>query len=300
MLSALLGDDKDLIPLKHVIIKRTQGTPFFMEEMVQALFEEGVLQRNGTVKLAQPISAIRVPATVQAVLASRIDRLAPADKELLQTLAVLGREFSLTLVQRVTTRSSDELEQMLSDLQLSEFINEQPAVGDIEYVFKHALTQEVAYDSVLGERRKVLHEHAAAALESMFAERLDDHLGELARHYRRSAKTAKAVKYLDMAAQQAEQRSAYGEAVDHLTAGLELLRRLPENAERDRRELGLQIALARSLTITRGLASAETARALLRARELCQAIGNTAELFTVLCGLVPLYLQRLQLLGLTN
>src|SRR5262249_16661645 len=124
MLSALLGDDKDLIPLKHVIIERTQGTPFFMEEMVQALFEQGVLQRNGTLKLALPISSIKIPPTVQAVLASRIDRLAPADKELLQTLAVLGREFSLTLVQRVSTRSSDELEQMLSHLQLSEFINE--------------------------------------------------------------------------------------------------------------------------------------------------------------------------------
>src|SRR5262249_14089312 len=100
MLSTLLGDDKDLIPLKHVIIERTQGTPFFMEEMVQALFQEGVLQRNGAVKLARPLSAVKVPATVQAVLASRIDRLSSLEKELLQTLAVLGREFSLSLAQR--------------------------------------------------------------------------------------------------------------------------------------------------------------------------------------------------------
>jgi predicted ATPase len=107
MLAVLLGEDKDLNQLKHVIIERTQGTPFFIEEMVQALFEQGVLQRNGTLKLAQPISSIKVPPTVQAVLASRIDRLAPEDKELLQTLAVLGREFSLTVMQRVSTRSSD-------------------------------------------------------------------------------------------------------------------------------------------------------------------------------------------------
>jgi predicted ATPase len=140
MLSALLGDDKDLIALKRLIIERTDGTPFFIEEMVQSLFEEGVLQRNGTLALAKPIGAIKVPATVQAVLASRIDRLAPSEKELLQTLAVLGREFTLTLVERVTLKSSDQLEQILSILQLGEFINEQPAVSEVEYAFKHALT----------------------------------------------------------------------------------------------------------------------------------------------------------------
>ena len=110
MLSALLGDGKDLIPLKRLIIERTEGTPFFMEEIVQALFEDGVLQRNGAVKLARSMNAVKVPATVQAVLASRIDRLPAEEKELLQTLAVLGREFPLGLVKRVTLRPDDELE----------------------------------------------------------------------------------------------------------------------------------------------------------------------------------------------
>jgi class 3 adenylate cyclase/tetratricopeptide (TPR) repeat protein len=295
MLLALLGDEQDLAPLKRLIIERTEGTPFFIEEMVQVLFEDGVVQRNGVLKLAKPISTVKVPATVQAVLASRVDRLAPAEKELLQTLAVLGHEFSLTLVQRVTATSGDELEQMLSHLQLSEFINEQPAVGDIEYVFKHALTQEVAYNSVLGERRKVLHERTAAALESLFVERLDDHLGELAHHYRRSSNNQKAVKYLDLAARQAVQRSAYSEAKEHLTVGLELLKRLPETADRDHKELGMQVALARSFAITSGLGAADAGRALLRARELSKAIGEPAELFTMLCGLVSHYTLQLQL-----
>ena len=148
---------------------------------------------------------------------------------------------------------------------------------------------------MLGERRKVLHERAATALESLFAERLDDHLGELARHYRRSANAEKAVKYLDSAARQAVQRSAYSEAVEHLTAGLELLNNLPEHADSERQELGMQIALARSLTITRGLGGAETARALLRARELCGAIGEPGELFTVLQGLMSHYIWQLHL-----
>ncbi len=144
MLSALLGDGRDLIPLKGLIIERTEGTPFFMEEIVQTLFEDGVLQRNGAVKLARSMNVVKVPATVQAVLVARIDRLPAEEKELLQTLAVLGREFSLGLVQRVTLRPDQELERMLSWLQAGEFIYEQPAVGDTEYIFKHALTQEVA------------------------------------------------------------------------------------------------------------------------------------------------------------
>jgi predicted ATPase len=148
-----------------------------MEEIVQALFEDGVLQRNGVVKLARSMNAVKVPATVQAVLGSRIDRLSADEKELLQTLAVLGREFPLGLVQRVTRKPGDELERRLSRLQAGEFIYEQPAAGDVEYTFKHALTQEVAYNALLVERRKLLHERAGEDLESMFAGQLDDHLG---------------------------------------------------------------------------------------------------------------------------
>jgi predicted ATPase len=193
MLAALLGDGKDLILLKRLIIERTEGTPFFMEEMVQVLFEDGVLQRNGAVKLVKSMSAVKVPATVQAVLAARIDRLSREDKELLQTLAVLGREFTLSLVRRVfEDRNDDELEPRLESLQMAEFIYEQPAVCDSEYIFKHALTQEVSYNSLLIERRKHLHERAGAALEAMFAGQLDDHLEELAHHYSRTENFEKA------------------------------------------------------------------------------------------------------------
>src|SRR5215469_15884057 len=151
MLVTLLGGGEELLGLKRLILERTEGNPFFMEEMVQALFEQRVLVLNGVTKLAKPLEQIRVPPTVQAVLASRIDRLPAAEKELLQILAVLGREFSSGLIKRVVGKSEDELERMLSALQLAEFIYEQHATGDIEYQFKHALTQEVAYNSVLTE-----------------------------------------------------------------------------------------------------------------------------------------------------
>ncbi len=177
LLTALMGDDESTLALKRLIIERTEGNPFFMEEMVQALFEQAVLARNGAAKLVKPLNEIRVPPTVQAILASRIDRLPAAEKELLQTLALLGREFSSGLIKRVAGKSDDELERMLSDLQLNEFIYEQPAMGDVEYTFKHALTLEVAYNSVLVERRRLLHERAGQAIEALYADRLEDHSG---------------------------------------------------------------------------------------------------------------------------
>jgi predicted ATPase len=285
MLSALLGDGKDLIPLKRLIVERTEGTPFFIEEIVQALFEDGALRRNGSVKLASSMNAVKVPATVQAVLASRIDRLPPEEKELLQTLAVLGREFPLALVQHVTRRPDDELERGLSCLQAGEFIYEQPAKTGVEYVFKHALTQEVAYNSLLIERRKLLHERAGVALESLFTEKLEDHLEELAHHYSRSDNVAKAVEYLERAGQQALQRSAYADAINRLMAAIDLLPRLPESPERIQRELILQLAVGPALSAVKGYAAPEVERAYIRARELCEREGDPLELFPALYGL---------------
>jgi class 3 adenylate cyclase/predicted ATPase len=292
MLTALLGAGKDLVPLKPLIIERTEGTPFFMEEMVQALFEEGVLERNGEVKLVKSMNAVKVPATVQAILASRIDRLPPDEKELLQTLAVTGREFALSLVRGVADGGDDDLERMLADLQTAEFIYEQPATGDIEYIFKHALTQEVAYNSLLIEHRKLLHKRAGQALESMFAGQLEEHLDELAHHYSRSDNVEKAVEYLGWAGQQALQRSAYADAIDRLTAAIDLLQRLPDSPERIQRELLLQLPLGPALYAVQGYAAPETERAYTRARELCERLGDPPELFPTLFGLWALHVVR--------
>src|SRR5215469_6172693 len=128
-----VGEGVDLAALSRLIIEKTEGTPFFMEETVQSLLDDGSLVCNGTVKLARPLAELKIPPTVQAILASRIDRLPSDAKDLLQTLAVIGREFPLSLVREVTKQSDDDLNRMLNDLQLGEFIYEQPAVGDIEY-----------------------------------------------------------------------------------------------------------------------------------------------------------------------
>jgi tetratricopeptide (TPR) repeat protein len=286
MLSALLGDNKDLAPLKRLIIERTEGNPFFMEETVQVLLDEGALVRNGTVKLTKALGELKIPPTVQAILASRIDRL-PADaKELLQTLAVIGREFPISLIGAVVTKSDDELNRLLNDLQLGEFIYEQPAVGDTEYVFKHALTREVAYNSVLMERRKMLHERTGAALEELYGNRIDDRLADLARHFSRGKSAEKAVEYLRRAAEHAISRSGYVEAEWGLSEALQTLASLPSGSDRDRAEIAIQTALASLYSLTKGSTAPEVDRAVSRAAELCRQGQEPVErMFTVLSSL---------------
>jgi len=140
---------------------------------------------------------------------------------------VIGKEFQLILIHEVTGKSDDELQRMLGDLQLAEFIYEQPAVGDLEYSFVHALTQEVAYNSVLMERRRATHQHTADAIEAIFKERLEDHFSELARHYLLTTDYAKAIRYSQAAAQQAVNRLAFAEAAGTVEAALKLLANLP-------------------------------------------------------------------------
>ena len=153
---------------------------------------------------------------------------------------MIGKEFSLALVREVVKKPDDEIDRMLNDLQAAEFIYEQPAAGDLEYTFKHALTQQVAYNSVLVERRRLLHRSAGAAIESLYRDRLEDHYADLAHHYSLSDDAAKAVEYLRLAAEQAVARSAYSEAAADLHAALALPELLPEGSERVRAELALR------------------------------------------------------------
>jgi predicted ATPase len=291
LLTFLLGSAPSLKPLKQLILDKTEGTPFFMEEVVQTLVEEGALAgERGNYRLQKTSTELHISPTVQGVLAARIDRLGTAEKELLQRLAVIGREFSLSLVRQVVTQPEEELYQLLSMLQSKEFLYEQPAFPEVEYIFKHALTQEIAYNSLLVERRKVLHEHTAQAMEVLFHSRLDDYYEDLAHHYSRSSNTQKAVEYLQLAGQQAAQRSAYAEAIGHLTTALELLEVLPDTPERMQHELTLQITLGPALIAIKGYAASEVEKVYTRARELCQQLGETPQLFSVLRGLWVFYL----------
>ena len=241
--------------------------------------------------MTRSLSQLRLPPTVQGILASRIDRQPADHKQLLQTLSVIGRDSSLGLLSKVASQTDFQLQRMLADLQAGEFIYERSATGGIEYVFKHALTQEVAYNSLLIERRKQLHERSGRALEAIFANQLDDHLTQLAHHYSLSGNVDKAVEYLGRAGQQEMQR-AYADAVSDLSAAIDLLQKLPDNLERTNSELQLQLLVGGALSATRGWASPEVERAFFRARDLCERLGDRPEFFFVVFGLWTVYFIR--------
>src|SRR5262249_3477049 len=151
-LQSVLGNDPSLVPLMRLLIERTEGNPFFLEESVRALVETGVLVgAPGAYRLAQALPTIQVPATVQAVLAARIDRLPPEEKRLLQTAAIIGTEVLLPLLQAIAEVSEDILHHSLTHLQAAEFLYETRLFPEHAYTFKHALTHEVAYGSLLLE-----------------------------------------------------------------------------------------------------------------------------------------------------
>ncbi len=283
-----------LEPLKQLILEKTEGTPFFMEEIVRALFDQGALvQGMGGISLTRALDEVHIPATVQGVLAGRIDQLGAAEKDLLQTAAVIGREFSLSLLTQVTQEAEETLVPVLSRLQIAEFIYEQPAFPEVEYTFKHALTQDVSYSSLVSERRRDVHARTAQAIESLFHAQLTDRrLRELAYHSAHSGNTEKAVEYYQRAGELALKQSAYTEAIRDLTHALDLLPALPSTPDRPQQELTLLVSLGSCLMITKGYAAPEVERVYSRARELSHAIGDLPQKFPVLFGLWRFHLVR--------
>jgi predicted ATPase/class 3 adenylate cyclase len=285
LLQALVGTDTSVTPLMPVLIGRTEGNPLFLEESVRSLVETQVLVgEHGAYRLAQPLPNMPVPATVQAVLAARIDRLPADEKQLLQAAAVLGKDVSVALLQATVESPWATVQHGLAHLQAAEFLYEIALFPEPAYTFKHVLTQEVAYNAVLLEQRRALHEHAAQAIEELWAERLAEHYHTLAHHYRCSGNLPKALDYMQRAAQQALERSAYAEALSFLRTALDLLTTLPETRERHQQELSIQMTLGIALRATQGGGAPAVERLYTRARALCEQIGEPTQLYRVLWG----------------
>jgi class 3 adenylate cyclase/predicted ATPase len=296
LLHALLGDDASLQLLSRLLIDRTAGNPFFLEESVRALVETQVLVgERGAYRQVQPLQTIQVPATVQAVLAARIDRLPADEKRLLQTAAVVGTDFPFPLLQAVAEVPEAELRRSLTYLQAAELIYETRLFPELEYTFKHALTYQVAYESLLQERRRELHTRIMEALEELTGERVSEQVERLAYHALRGEVWDKALTYFHQAGNKAAARSAHIEAISHLTTALDLLKHLPDAPHRVDQELALQTTLGGALMATRGHAAPEVEQAYGRAWELCRQVEETPELCRVLVGLHMFYRQRAEL-----
>ena len=243
LLQSLLGGEAGLEPLKARLIAHTQGNPFFLEESVRTLVEtQGLVGEPGAYRLARALPSIQVPSTVQAVLAARLDRLPPAEKSLLQTAAVIGTEVPLALLQAVAEAPEQSLRLGLTHLQAAEFLYETRLFPEIAYTFKHALTQQVAYETLLQERRRVLHTRIVGALEGLAGDRVAEQLERLAHHALRGEVWDKALAYCRQAGEKAVARSAHREAVRSFEQALSALAHLPE--QRDTREQAIDLRLA--------------------------------------------------------
>jgi class 3 adenylate cyclase/predicted ATPase len=292
LLDALLGQDPSLTPLKRLLIERTEGNPFFLEESVRTLVETGVLVGEPSAcRLVQALPTIQVPATVQAVLAARIDRLPPEEKRLLQAAAVIGTEVPLPLLRAIADLPEAALYRGLGHLQAAEFLYETRLFPERAHTFKHALTQQVAYQSLLTSTRQRYHQQLARELEAR-SETVETQPELLAHHYTEAGLAAQAIGYWQQAGQRAIERSATLEAISHFTRGLEVLKTLPDTGERAQQELLLQTALASAYTAVKGTAAPEVEQAYARAHELCQQVGDIPQLVPVLQGLRRFYLAR--------
>jgi class 3 adenylate cyclase/tetratricopeptide (TPR) repeat protein len=249
LLEALLGDDPGLMPLKQLLVKR--GNPFFLEESVRTLVETKALAgERGRYRLTQPVQAIQVPPTVQVMLAARIDRLSPEDKRLLQVASVVGKDVPFALLQAIAELPDEVLRRGLDHLQAAEFLYETGLFPDLEYSFTHSLTHEVAYSSLLQERRRVLHARIVEALEALAGERLAEQVERLAQHALRGEAWDKALTYCRQAGEKAVGRSAYREAVGYFEHALGTLPYLPEQRNAREQAIDLRLALRNALLPT--------------------------------------------------
>jgi predicted ATPase len=248
MLQSLLGDDAGLEPLKQRLIERTQGNPFFLEESVRALVETQVLVGDrGAYRLARALPSTQVPATVQAVLAARIDRLPLEEKQLLQTAAVIGTEVPPALLQAIAEVPEELLRLGLTHLQAAEFLYETPLFPESEYTFKHALTQQVAYETLLQERRRALHARIVEALEALAGDQVAEQVERLAYHALRGEVWTKALGYGRRAGEKVMAQSAYREAAAYFEQALSALQHLPEEHATREQAIDLRLALRSAL-----------------------------------------------------
>jgi class 3 adenylate cyclase/tetratricopeptide (TPR) repeat protein len=288
LVDALLGREPSLRAVKRLLVERTEGNPFFLEESARALAEAGVLLGpRGGYRPGGAAETIRIPPTVQAVLAARIDRLAPEDKRLLQSAAVIGKDVPYALLEGVADMPEDALRRSLDQLQGAEFLYETSLFPDLEYTFRHALTHEVAYAGMLHGTRRALHARIAAKLEALAGDRAVEHLDRLAHHAFRGELWDKALIWQRQAGVRAMGRSASREAVACFEHALEALGHLPESRERIEQDIDLRCSLRHALV---PLWEHERMVGHLRAAEaLAHGLGDRRRLARVACFLTTAF-----------
>ena len=276
------------------IIAKTDGVPLFLEELTKMVMDSNLLENiDGEYSLQHPLPSLAIPESLQDSLMARLDQLSVA-KELAQLAATLGRRFSHKLLAAASGLSESQLNASILKLLDAELIYQRGKAPDCVYKFKHAMVQDIAYQTLLKSTRQRYHQRIAQLLEHQFPDEIDNNPELLAHHYTEAQIADPAVTHWHRAGQKAVSRSENMEAIDHICKGLSMLKLLPDGEQRARRELELQIALAVPLTSVKGYASPDVQQTYTRARELCLKIGETPQLFPALYGMWRFYLMRAQ------
>ena len=277
------------------IVDKTDGVPLYVEELTKMLLASALLREEADqYVLTGPLHTVAIPDTLQDALMARLDQLNRA-KEVAQLGAVLGREFAYELLQAIAPQDEDTLQAGLAQLVEAELLYQRGRPPRARYLFKHALIQDAAYASLLKSTRQQVHQQVAQVFEAQFHALVETQPELVAQHYTAAGCTEQAVVYWQRAGDQASDRSAYLEAVSHVTAGIELLKTLPETPAHTQQALSLHIALGAALIITKGQAAPEVEHAYTQAHALYQQVGEVPELVPVLFGLWWFYLVRSQL-----
>jgi class 3 adenylate cyclase/tetratricopeptide (TPR) repeat protein len=289
LLDALLGSDGSLEPVKATLAARTEGNPFFLEESVRSLIEtQAFVGERGAYRLAHAFQGTQVPPTVQAVLAARIDRLPPDGKELLQAASVIGKDVPHAVLRALRVLPEDMLRRELEFLQAAEFLYESQLFPDLVYTFKHALTHEVTYASLVHDRRRALHGEVVRGMETLYSSRPAEHVERLAHHALRGEVWDKAFRYLREAGVRAVDRSANRVAVEYFEQALGVLKHLDNSPEIIEHAIDVRVDLRGPLT---ALGDLERLFVYVgEAKELAEVAGDRRRLGRVLGYLTQLFI----------
>ena len=277
--------------LQHLIAK-TDGVPLFVEELTKMIIESPLVrERDDRYALMGPLPTHTIPSTLQGSLMARLDQLTPG-KSVAQLGAVIGRTFAHELIRQITPLSNADLDQGLQQLVEAEILYQDDKSSHTLFTFKHALIQDIAYQSLLRSDRQEHHENTARVLEAQFPDLVKTQPELIAYHFSEAGLNAQSIPYWQSAAQRAIKRSAHVETLNHLIHGLALITEVPDIAERTQAELTFQLMLGNTLVKLQGYGAPEVGQAYARSRELAQHIGNPRQLVRVLYGVWVYYLTR--------